>query len=141
MIYEPSGDALTCCSSCGSIRPANQLLPLEVLCEGDIVGQCPDCSAECRAVPIVAQVCDALCELGYNATYEYPGFILVAGESFDVVYTLGDLNDTWDGNACDAIDLNPHNDSYLDTGIPRESTDVVAIADAFHQLLKKERVS
>lgn len=73
--------------------------------------------------------------LGYNATYEHPGFVLVAGNSFDVAYALGNDNETWSGNACDARDMNPHNDSNLDTGIPSESTEVASIASAYHRIL------
>jgi hypothetical protein len=56
---EPSGEDLTECQDCGTVRPERELDEIENLlarlAPGDIapIGQCPDCGALCQPVTLI----------------------------------------------------------------------------------------
>lgn len=63
---------------------------------------------------------------GYSATWEYPGWISVAG------WAIGDANGTWEGHPED----DPNRDGF-DTDIPASCIDAQTVANAILPELRK----
>jgi len=88
----------------------------------------------------IEQLCKEMKARGYPATLEYPGFIRIdcreQSHSSQVVFCLGNVNETWQADVCDPETLEPFAESTIETGIRASSEDVQAIAERFDRLLQ-----